>query len=275
MDEWEIVSISDTNYPCYMYDIEVEGNHNFFANGILSSNCHMAKDINMYNLLNKFIINAEYKIGLTGTPFRTDGADLEMNALIGFVIYSKSTKELQDEGYISRSNCTFYSYNENEIYGIDYHSAYENLTKHDIRNRKICDLCEYYADKRILIIVNRIEHGTILSGMIKDSLFISGSTAGKERKEIFEKVNAKPTVLIGMSQIMSTGINLPNLDIIINASANKSDVVTLQTIGRVLRKAEGKDEGKYFDFLDKGQFEDATQFRIDALQEYGHSITYE
>lgn len=238
-----------------------------------------------YKTIQKYLINNEYCIGFSGTPFRNDGATLQMNAVCGFVEYTKSSEELQNEGYLVKSKCYFLKYPKEEkkivINGnpfgtfvetdLEYHEAYDKYIVNSIvRNSVISKICETYKDKKILILVNRVSHGQLLKELIPNSMFMQGATDKEERKDMFAEFKDGTKVLIGMSQILSTGINIPSIDIMINCGANKSDITTIQSIGRVLRKSEGKEYGIYIDFVDFDAFNDASVARFKAVREYGH-----
>jgi len=60
--------------------------------------------------------------------------------------------------------------------------------------------------------------------------------------------------MVATLSIASEGLNIPDLDVIINASGNAGDVKSIQVLGRVLRKIEGKKEALYIDFLDAGKY---------------------
>jgi superfamily II DNA or RNA helicase len=67
------------------------------------------------------------------------------------------------------------------------------------------------------------------------------------------------------------------MEVLINASANKSDIKTIQSLGRILRKKEGKDNCTYYDFIDdvhKILFI-ASRSRTRAFEKEGHEIMYE
>lgn len=53
-----------------VYNLEIEDNHNYFANGILVSNCHFIKSAKTkrYEVLRKILKKARRKVFLTGTP---------------------------------------------------------------------------------------------------------------------------------------------------------------------------------------------------------------
>jgi len=89
----------------------------------------------------------------------------------------------------------------------------------------------------------------------------------------FKKSNTG--VLIATLSIASEGLDIPDLDIIVNASGNKADVKSIQTIGRVLRKIEGKTTGYYIDFIDTGKHtRKHSRQRALTLENEGHAIEY-
>ena len=68
------------------------------------------------------------------------------------------------------------------------------------------------------------------------------------RGEVFE--NGDYWELLDANDGFSTGINMPNLHNIIFASPSKSKIRNLQSIGRGLRNAEGKDKAVLYDIAD-------------------------
>ena len=57
----------------YVYDIEVAGNHNYFAEGVCVHNCKSPTSQQGKNLLK---LKAKYKLGMTGTPIMNNPTDL-------------------------------------------------------------------------------------------------------------------------------------------------------------------------------------------------------
>lgn len=77
--EDEIISIEKPNWgKVPMYDIEVEDNHNFFANGVLVSNCHKLKnpEAKLTRLLSNLTREALTKWGMTATAIGNSIMDL-------------------------------------------------------------------------------------------------------------------------------------------------------------------------------------------------------
>lgn len=74
--------------PCYRYNLEVEGNHNFVANGLLVSNCHHLPS-NTWSTSAAFI-EAPYRFGFSGSPFASQDdleySDMQLIGLTGEVL---------------------------------------------------------------------------------------------------------------------------------------------------------------------------------------------
>jgi superfamily II DNA or RNA helicase len=122
--------------------------------------------------------------------------------------------------------------------------------------------------------VDRIDHGVELerkmltTQILEDSslsksihnpprpvFFIRGSTEIDEREKIRELMNERNDVIvIAVSKIFSTGINIPNLHNIIFASAGKAKIKIMQSIGRALRLHHTKTMANIFDISDNTKY---------------------
>ena len=92
--------------------------------------------------------------------------------------------------------------------------------------------------RQVYIHVSQIDHGEILNSMIPVSVVVFGTT--KERRQIIEDyTNGKIRCLI--STLLKEGVNIPSIDGLIYAAGGKSEISTIQTIGRAMRK---KDDGR-------------------------------
>lgn len=233
-------------------------------------------DSGTYGKIADQLKNIQYSFGLTGTAWRTKNDTLEMNALCGFPIYQKTTAELEEEGYLVPTSCYFVK-TPRVLFDDegDYHKVYdEYITKNDKRNNLIKEIVNKNRDKKILVLTRIVEHGEILQGIIDNSFLINGRIKNTCRADLFEKFKNDPdSVLIGSTKIFSCGINVPDLDIIINATGHKSSIDTIQIVGRVKRKSPGKTIGYYIDFLDEPDtFKSASNKRIKDLSLHGNKV---
>ena len=81
------------------------------------------------------------------------------------------------------------------------------------------------------------------------------------------------SVILASYGTFSTGVNIKKIDNIVFASPSKSRIRNLQSIGRGLRKAEGKDSMRLFDIADNLQCDNYTlehlKERINIYSEEG------
>jgi superfamily II DNA or RNA helicase len=129
------------------------------------------------------------------------------------------------------------------------------------RNEIICKLANN-LENNTLIMVDRINHGEIMENVLKNIsnlsktvYFIRGSTEMEDREYIRNLMNERSDiVIIAISKIFSTGINIPNLHNIIFASAGKAKIKIMQSIGRALRLHPTKTLAKIFDISDNTKY---------------------
>lgn len=250
----------------------------FNVNTCIYDECQNVTDVNTYGDLRRTLLNCEYLIGMSGTPWREYRPETkELTAILGNVIYSKTTKELEEEGFLVPCKCTFLEMKSISSGGKKYDEIYDDLiVNNDSRNDLIKDISKYHINQKIIIIVKIVKHAYLLGELIPNSIVITGITNGVERKQTFKEFKeGESGVLIGTHQIFSTGINVPSVDVMINATGNKSDIVTIQSIGRIMRKIGNKTIAYYYDFKDLGHdylFEAYAQ-RVSILKEHGHSVS--
>jgi len=86
----------------------------------------------------------------------------------------------------------------------------------------------------------------------KKAYFIQGSVDVEEREKIKALMERETNiVVVAISAIFATGVNIKNLHNIIFASGGKSFIRTVQSIGRGLRKHDSKDKLIIFDICDQ------------------------
>ena len=113
--------------------------------------------------------------------------------------------------------------------------------------------------KSVLILVKEIDHGSILKTLGEslfdlDITYIQGSTESDVREQVRKSFSEKEIKVVISTTIWKEGVDIPSLDCVINAAGGKSEIATLQAIGRGLRRTEKKDEVEIIDFLDPYKF---------------------
>ena len=283
----KVIDVEELDYnEEYVYDISVKNNHNFFANNILVSNCHHIGSDTFVNI-SKWAKDAYYRIGVSATPWREDGADLLLEA---------SLNKKNDENNISASKlielgylvpCTIYFIPITKVFkGKNYSKLYKEAIVNNMeRNNiaiKIALKMRETRDATILILIQQVEHGEKILNMLSKHIkiekkgimiidpvskmeklvrisnveFLSGKDNPLKREAVKQGVkDGFVKILIG-STIADEGLDVPNLDTLILLGGGKSSTRVFQRIGRVLRlytnskTGEEKKKAIVFDFQD-------------------------
>jgi len=196
---------------------------------------------------------APYRLFMSATAERNDGADLELQAASGPLIYKLTEEDMIDEGYIADVDIEMIPFdhklfNKNAT-GLQYSEFYDEcITFNDERNNLIVDEALKLLDTGhpTLIIVRRIDHGNLLkekliSAGLKRVEFISGELkSGLDRIKLRDEFNAgKYDVLIG-STVFDTAQDLHRASGLILAASGSSKIRAPQRVGRVLSQVMGK-----------------------------------
>jgi len=250
--------------------------------------CHNVNHMSYWKISNH-LINTTHRLGLSGTAFRIDGNDMYLNAVNGYISYNLNAKKLINLGWLTRPSIHFIKnymtdkdsnnieagiktglINETESYPKYYEGFIKNNKK---RNEVIKDIVEKNKGKKILILTKLVEHGQMLSEILECD-HIHGGSNKKERTDVFEKFkNEDVNIIVGTISIFSEGIDIPKLDILINASANKGDVKSVQMLGRIMRLFEGKERADYYDFVDEHRFfKLASYARMKIFRKQSHNV---
>jgi superfamily II DNA or RNA helicase len=202
--------------------------------------------------------NATYRLGLSATDWRDDGADLLIEAAVGPRIYDISISSLVEQGYLVPAYVTVYPQAEPKE-KCSPKESWQTLnstyyTRNSNFHQQVLDINRQWFDvgRTILTLVTQIKHGVALeklhnSSNIK-SVFLSGSDSSEYREKIFNDVRSgKLRHLIGTS-IADEGLDLPCIDALNMAGGGKSSVKVYQRIGRTLRPSEGKTHALVADY---------------------------
>ena len=111
----------------YVYDIEVDENHNYFANGVLVHNCKSPTSQQGKNLLK---LSAPYQLGMTGTVLMNSPQDAYVP--LKWIGEEKSTQSLFTHYY-----CKFGGMFGNELQGYRHLDVLQDcLSKCSLRRKK-------------------------------------------------------------------------------------------------------------------------------------------
>ena len=217
---------------------------------------------NTWYSMHRYFKHAYYKLGWSATPGYLESKNLLLEAAFGPRLVDITCSDLIKAGYLTQPYFYFVNLkHERQPKEDTYPTVYKNeITENQHRNLLITSIATSYwkNGNRVLIGVQHLKHGLILEDMLKKVLgkdhviFVRGETDSEIRRTVLKELNAGNSRMVIATKVFSEGIDLPNLNVLINAKAQISYIDYLQMIGRVLRKVEGKDKAFIIDFYDYG-----------------------
>lgn len=224
--------------------------------------CHQAK-CNVVTRLLKLMHNAEYKIGTSGTLPTEISEQLQINSVIGNVLFELKSCELIARGYLTKLNIaaiflkyplSFIEENKERTYPEEV----KMVEEYPNRNKVLNFIIDHTSPmNNMLILVNHRNHLKDVEDYLhknypeKKVSIITGDVKAKVREEIRIGIEDEDgTILLATYQTMSTGVNIPKLHAIMLFSNSKSRIKVLQSIGRGLRKHNSKNKVIIYDIVD-------------------------
>jgi superfamily II DNA or RNA helicase len=131
-----------------------------------------------------------------------------------------------------------------------------NKARNKIITEIVDDIRKQNKRSRILILTKSLAHGRALEQVLgRDCEFLEGADSIGERYNAISRFRGcgDSSVLIG-TKILQTGINIEEITHFINARGMKSEIATLQALGRALRRHDSKEVVYIYDFLDKEKY---------------------
>lgn len=227
---------------------------------ILIDECHSSVG-SFTGMYAKVLTNslAAMRLGFTATLPTPIEAQMALEGLLGPVIGELSIQEGMERGVLAIPKIIIKEIPENtslkQIHG--YQQVYKAaVVENKIFNRTICKDTKTEIDKgkTVLILVVEIQHGINLVKMAKelfsfDLVFVRGSTEAEAREKIRLQMGEKKIKAVVATAVFRKALNIPSLDTVINACEAKSETMTLQAIGRGLRKTDDKEFVKIIDYF--------------------------
>ena len=229
---------------------------------VIGDEAHGFKSKSLTTLMTK-CVNAEYRIGTTGTLDGTQTHKLVLEGLFGKVYKVTSTAKLIDRKQLApfRVDIIILKYPDvicEQFRKIKYADELEFIVGHEKRNKYIRNLVLSLKGNTLLLFRLVKKHGRILYDMIKEesdvnrkTFFVFGGTETETREQIRAIAEKeRDAIIVASYGVFSTGINIRNLHNIVFASPSKSRIRNLQSIGRGLRLHDSKVSAKLYDIAD-------------------------
>ena len=231
-----------------VYDIEVEENHNYFANGILVSNCHHLVSPTSGFLYDK-TLNAIMKIGLSATPFSASEDSILVEERTGKIIYEVTYSALIKEGYLMKPYIYMYKLPKIVDDSGPYPSVYNKaIVNNDFLSNLVKGLVNTLnkAGKSVVVQTDFISHTKDIAKRISCE-YLTGQDKTEKRKRILQDLLDKK-ILCVVSTLFEEGLDTSTLDYTINLAGGLSNISTFQRM-RSITAHESKTTIGIIDFI--------------------------
>jgi len=259
----------------HVYNFSVEGNENYFANGILVHNCKHAPATTWRKIIESC---KGIRIGFDATPWSDDP---ERNEILRKLFRDNQFEIRREELAGVLAHATVYMHSATDLYlqqWIDDQierlftarkrymqvsqpilramCAWEALTEIGIcgnkkRNEAAIKLANCSsATGPTLVLVPRVSLGEVYAYEIKGSVLVHSKMPKKDRREAMEEFKAGNIPTMIATSLADEGLDLPNVHTLVMVSGGRSAQKTIQRASRALRRAPGKDTAIIHDFKD-------------------------
>lgn len=248
------------------------------ADIIIVDEAHHATAESYLSIIREFSDNMI--IGFTATPCRKTG--LGLGAMFHTLVNVATIAELTRDGYLvpikyfapsepdlSKVKCT----------GGDYNG--KQLDEVMSQPKLIGDIVENWIrigeDRQTVVFTTTVAHSVAVCEAFMQvgiqAEHIDGTTDKEERKGVLDRFRAGDTRILCNCAVMTEGVDIPDIACVVMARPTKSLSLYMQTIGRGMRPAPGKEDLIYIDHAgacyEHGPVEEITEWTLEAKTKNG------
>lgn len=192
--------------------------------------------------------------GLSATPHRSkdDGRTEAVPFFFGDICHIYESEQAKPTVEVTRTGI--------DIEVGEYQSMILEMIQSEDRNNLISGLVflQMLAGRRTLVLTKRIDHYRNIEKVCdrfeeaRAGLFFIDSKDAHRNETLRKLKNGEQdfVAIFGTTSLLAVGTDIPSLDTLIIACDMKSDVLTTQSAGRILRLFEGKKDPKIIDLWD-------------------------
>jgi len=259
-----------------VYNIHIEKNHNYFAEGILVHNCHHAIAGSWRRVVERFA--SARVLGVTATPERLDGKGLR--DVFSDLVRGPEVRDLVRDGHLSAP--LYYAPPQH----IDMASVQLRRGDYDQKGLESVmdapkitgDAVDHYrricAGKPAVVFCVSIAHAEHVAEEFRRAGFraatIDGTLSPEDRRDRVRSLGNGRLQVLTSCEIINEGFDLPIVSVGILLRPTQSLGLHLQQIGRVLRPAPGKDRAVILDHAGNlarhGLAEDIRDWSLDGAE---------
>ena len=229
---------------------------------VVGDEAHLFKAQTLKGILEKMKTTA-IRFGTTGTLDGSECHRLQLEGMFGPVKKVITSSQLMEEGTIAQISIQCVILRHTKQKKMTYQEEMDYLCSNEERNKFITNLVSSLKGNTLVLFQYVEKHGEVLypmlDGRVKDLHYVYGGTDTEDRETVRELVEkSNDSVILASYGTFSTGINIKRIDNVVFASPSKSKIRNLQSIGRGLRKTDGKDSMRLFDISDDLQCDNFT-----------------
>ena len=214
---------------------------------VLVDECHHVPAQSFFQVLS--LIDARFRYGLSATPIRADGLEKLIYYGIGPAIERIDRAEVEEIGATVPAEVKIIQTGFSPSYCSSWPAYTTELCGSSDRNLLIIELIARQT-RPTLVLLDRVGHAENLSGMLNRRNIQHILAHGKVKREgLLEKMR-NSSITIGTSSLLGEGLDIKGWEILILGSPISSETKLLQTIGRVVRSAPGKEKAVIYDLKD-------------------------
>ena len=243
-------------------------------NVAIGDEAHLFKSKSLVSIMTK-MDDAKYRYGFTGTLDGSQTHKWVLEGLFGPSYRVTQTKDLIDKGHLSKLQIRVLILKHKDQKFETYEDEIQYIISHTKRNRFIKNLALDLKGNTLILFSRVATHGEILYESINSSVqgsrkvfYVHGGIEAQERERIREITeNENNAIIVASYGTFSTGINIKRLHNVIFTSPSKSRIRNLQSIGRVLRKGDGKLKAVLYDIADDISYNSRKNYTLNHLVE--------
>ena len=206
-------------------------------------------------------LNPKYLLGVTATPWRTDGANLR--ELFGEPLFSMSVVEGMQKGFLSKVDYEMLTDGINWDHISEL--SEEGLTIKDLNQllyvperdiglvERVVEEINKISNPRTLVFCRSIKHAEKLLNYFRGydlpSAIIHSRLGRTERFQALSNFRTGQIKVLISIEMLNEGIDVPEVNLVCFARVTHSRRIFLQQLGRGLRLSDDKDNVKVLDFV--------------------------
>lgn len=220
---------------------------------VISDEVHIIAATTFYATMAK--LKAKYKYGFSATPSREDGLTDVIHFAVGPTIHIVPKEKLEDVLITPTYSVVNTEYYFPLLNTSEYQFMLTDMARDNDRNDSIIKYFKNspYKDKPTCMLCNRTDQVDYLKNALGDiAVELTSKTKKKERKRAMELLKAgTKNIVVSTYGLFSTGIDIPQLEVLLLCAPIQSENKLRQAAGRLMRMYKGKNSATIIDFVDK------------------------